>query len=165
MRLYIIGLGNGTCDNITMQGLSAVRSAAAVYIQTREMPAVAFLADKGIELRDMDDLYAQAGDFDALNAAIADRLSEAVLKHADVAYLVYGGGYFGTHSGTEINAVRPVERFEHQRYARISYRFNIAKDRPAAQAAFLCERAGSCSPGLQQFKDCKESPKPFCNHD
>lgn len=87
--LTIIALS--TPCTISLAALNACREAARLFVQTKETPCVNALRTEGIPFETMDDLYELAGDFDALNESIRERLFQA-LQNGDVAYAVAGGG-------------------------------------------------------------------------
>ena len=62
---------------LTLAQRQAISSASTVFIQTEKHPSVNVLRDMKREYISMDDLFESAGDFDALNAAIAARLCQA----------------------------------------------------------------------------------------
>lgn len=66
----------------------AIREAERLFVQTEAHPSARWIGEEGLRCTAMDDLYAQSEDFDALNAAIADRLCSG----DDAVYAVTGGG-------------------------------------------------------------------------
>ncbi len=79
-----------TPQTLTNTAWDAVLHAASLYLQTKEHPSAKPVTDAGIPFTSMDDLYESSGDFDALNAAIADRL----VSGGDCVYAVMGDGCF-----------------------------------------------------------------------
>ena len=79
-----------TPQTLTRAAWDAVLHASALYLQTTEHPSAKQVLDAGIPFVSMDDLYENAEDFDALNAAIADRL----VSDGDCVYAVMGDGCF-----------------------------------------------------------------------
>ena len=79
-----------TPETMTKAAWQAVRSAPALYLQTREHPSARPVLEAGLSFISMDDLYGEALDYDALNASIADRLTSG----GSAVYAVMGGGCF-----------------------------------------------------------------------
>lgn len=67
-----------------------VSSAGRLYLQTTEHPSAKPVLDAGLSFVSMDDLYETESDFDALNAAIANRL----ISGDSCVYAVMGDGCF-----------------------------------------------------------------------
>ncbi len=80
----------GTPETLTLSVWKAVEDATALYLQTREHPSARPVLEAGLSYVSMDDLYADAIDYDALNEAIADRLTSG----GSAVYAVMGGGCF-----------------------------------------------------------------------
>ncbi len=80
------------------EGLEEIRSARHLFLQTRLHPAAEWLLQEGIEASDMDDLYAEAEDFDSLNMNIARRIADC---NADCVY-----AYTGSIARSQIPAIR-----------------------------------------------------------
>lgn len=86
-----------TPETLTLSVWKAVQSAPVLYLQTREHPSARPVLDAGLAFTSMDDLYAAAADYDALNDAIADRLTSG----GSAVYAVMGGGCF-----SQLDAIR-----------------------------------------------------------
>lgn len=80
-----------TPQTISVAALERCKNARMLYVQTERTPCVLPLTQSGLRIQSMDDLYETAEDFDALNAAIADRLLSACAG-GDTVYAVPGGG-------------------------------------------------------------------------
>lgn len=79
-----------TPQTMTLSAVEAIRTADKLYFQTIETPCVQASLCNGLIYESMDDLYASCEDFDALSAAIADRLCSG----ASCVYAVPGDGCF-----------------------------------------------------------------------
>lgn len=88
MSNTITVIGLGTPSTISLAAMEELRAAQALFLQTSEHPSALPVKNSGLRFKSMDDLYAAAEDFDALNAAIAERLISA----GDCAYAVPGSG-------------------------------------------------------------------------
>lgn len=80
-----------TPQTISVSALACCKNADRLYVQTQRTPCVLPLTQTGLHFVSMDDLYEHAEDFEALNAAIADRLLAACAE-GDVVYAVLGSG-------------------------------------------------------------------------
>ena len=79
-----------TPQTLTKAAWDAIQNASVLYLQTREHPGARPVLESGLPFVSMDDLYESAEDFEALNAAIADRLTAG----EDCVYAVMGDGCF-----------------------------------------------------------------------
>ncbi len=72
MKLTIAPLS--TPENLTLAAMNAVRGAKRLFLQTAEHPSARWIVEEGLPFESMDSLFQECEDFDALNAAIADKL-------------------------------------------------------------------------------------------
>ncbi len=79
-----------TPKTLTRDAWDAVSHAGKLYLQTAEHPSARPVLESGLSFVSMDDLYESAEDFDALNEAIAARLTSG----EDCVYAVPGDGCF-----------------------------------------------------------------------
>ena len=79
-----------TPETLTLSAWETVQAAPVLYLQTAEHPSARPVLDAGLPFTAMDDLYAAASDYDALNEAIADRLTSS----GSAVYAIMGGGCF-----------------------------------------------------------------------
>lgn len=77
-ELIIVGLGPGPAGMLSEENKQAIIGADKVYAQTERHPVVSALADMGVNIQTLDDLYRNAQDFDVLNECIV----ETVLRSA-----------------------------------------------------------------------------------
>lgn len=80
-----------TPQTISVAVLERCKNAKTLFVQTERTPCALPLTQANLHFQSMDDLYECAQDFDALNAAIADRLL-AACANGDTVYAVLGGG-------------------------------------------------------------------------
>ena len=86
-----------TPDTLTLSAWQAIEGANKLYLQTKEHPSAQPVLKAGLDFVSMDDLYAAAGDYDELNAAIADRLTSG----GSAVYAIMGGGCFSQLPGIQ----------------------------------------------------------------
>ncbi len=91
-----------TPQTITKAAWDAVVCAKTLYLQTIEHPSAKPVLDAALPFMSMDDLYETSEDFDALNAAIAERL----VSGDDCVYAVMGDGCFAQLPAIEKAAKR-----------------------------------------------------------
>lgn len=86
----------GAANQITLAAWNAICQSEHLFLQTDQHPSAGLVRTQGLSYTSMDDLYESAQDFDALNAAIAERLTSV----ADAVYAVVGRG-----CGTQLAAI------------------------------------------------------------
>lgn len=103
-QIYVVGLGPGHMDAMTIGTLRLLKGASRVLIRTAQHPTVSELANQGISYEALDELYEDADDFEAVYRSIAVRVIEEARRvfEADAsAYLVYavpGSPFIGERS-------------------------------------------------------------------
>lgn len=80
-----------TPETLTVKAWTTVNSAKKLFLQTENHPSARPVLEAGLSYVSMDDLYAFSEDYDALNEAIADRLTEG---EGDRVYAVMGSSCF-----------------------------------------------------------------------
>jgi tetrapyrrole methylase family protein/MazG family protein len=92
-HLVIVGLGPGSIDQLTLEARALLTGDAPVIARTKRHPTVAHLPAE--RWASFDDLYDTADDFDALYAAMLDRLRAALAgAGGPVVYAVPGHPLF-----------------------------------------------------------------------
>ena len=79
-----------TPQTLTYDAWETITSADRLFLQTDRHPSAGPVKKAGLDYVSMDDLYETAGDFDTLNQAIADRLTDG----ESCVYAVPGDGCF-----------------------------------------------------------------------
>ena len=118
-----------TPKTLTRAAWDAILCAETLYLQTTEHPSAKPVTDAGLTFVSMDDLYENAEDFDALNDAIAARLTSG----GDCVYAVMGDGCFAQLPAIETAAKKKsfrVDVLPGVSYAKAAF--------PAVQDAFVC---------------------------
>lgn len=80
-----------TPETLTLTAWKAITEAKLLFLQTAEHPSAAPVLEAGLAYISMDDLYASSEDYDALNEAIAERLTGG---EGDRVYAVPGSSCF-----------------------------------------------------------------------
>ena len=86
--ITVVGLGNGTRDDLTLGALGAMRKAQRLILRTSHMQITSLLQEEGIAFTSLDSLYESAEDFDALDAACADAVRQAAAE-CDTVFAVF----------------------------------------------------------------------------
>src|SRR6478672_7614103 len=89
-RVVVVGLGPAGADLLLPAARAALERVPVRFVRTARHPAVVDLAREGIELEPRDLLYDSADDFDAVYAAIADRVVETAREQGEIVYAVPG---------------------------------------------------------------------------
>ena len=124
-----------TPKTLTRAAWDAVLCAETLYLQTTEHPSAKPVLEAGLAFVSMDDLYETAEDFDALNDAIAARLTSG----GDCTYTVMGDGCFAQLPAIETAAKKK------------GFRVDVLPGVSYAKAAF---------PAVQDAVDCTAHTLP-----
>ncbi len=89
-KIYLLGLGSGGKEGITLGVLEILKKVKTLYLRTERHPAVSFLIDNKIEFTSFDFLYDKAEDFQAVYEEISEKVLEGALKKTEVAYALPG---------------------------------------------------------------------------
>lgn len=89
MTITIVGLGPGHPAQLTREAWEVLSGAGEVYLRTARHPTVAGLPTS-LTVHSFDDLYEQAGAFDQVYQAIAERVLELGRRPQGVVYAVPG---------------------------------------------------------------------------
>jgi tetrapyrrole methylase family protein/MazG family protein len=89
-RVVVVGLGPAGADLLLPAARSALDTAGLRLVRTSRHPAVAELAQEGIEFESFDDRYDDAADLDAAYEAIVRGVVDAAREHGTVVYAVPG---------------------------------------------------------------------------
>jgi len=77
-KIYIIGLGAGSIDALTLQAYRLLKQGYPLYLRTERHPVVELLKTEQIAYTSFDYIYDQADNFDQVYAEIVDKLIEYV---------------------------------------------------------------------------------------
>ena len=91
-ELIVVGLGPGAIEQVTTAARECLLGDWPVLVRTARHPVVTALPE--VHWQPLDDLYDTATDFDALYAAILDRLKAELAQGGDVVYAVPGHPLF-----------------------------------------------------------------------
>lgn len=89
-RVVVVGLGPGGSDLVLPAARDAFARCPVRFVRTARHPAVAELADDGIDFESFDEAYDAASDFSELYRGIVDRIVAAAAEHGEVVYAVPG---------------------------------------------------------------------------
>ena len=104
-RVVVVGLGPAGPDLLTDAARTAIARVPRRWVRTRRHPAVAAVPDAD----SFDQLYEQAGSFDEVYGAIAERLVAEATAHGEVLYAVPGSPAVAEESVARLRADGRVE--------------------------------------------------------
>jgi tetrapyrrole methylase family protein/MazG family protein len=87
--ITLLGLGPGDPNLLTREAWDVLNASSSAYLRTRRHPTVAGLP-ANLRLKDFDDAYDSAENFDGVYAHIADAIIASAQAHGDVIYAVPG---------------------------------------------------------------------------
>lgn len=96
-RVFVVGLGPGSPDHLTLGAAAKLKSARQVILRTKVHPVVEWLDSEGIRYTSCDDLYETAEDFDEVYVGIAERVLAAAAG-GEAVYAVPGHPLMGERS-------------------------------------------------------------------
>ena len=151
MRLWVVGIGPGGADELTLGANRKLKDAPHVVLRTQRHGIYAYLSPlRAVET--LDALYESACDFDALHEAVAAFLVKAVQMHGEVAYGVPG-------HGAEEAALRAITRAAEASGIAVRCLAGISMAAPAPAAAVEAGMGGgeacavSCSASYAETAD------------
>ncbi len=89
-KIYIIGLGPGSIDSLTLGAVNRINSGQRNYLRTEKHPTVKYFNDKKIEYKTYDYLYEKEDDFKEVYEKIVVDLIEEFHKYGTINYYVPG---------------------------------------------------------------------------
>ena len=100
--ITLLGLGPGNPSQMTRQAWEMLNAAREVWLRTRQHPAVDSLP-ASLEVHSFDDLYEKGESFEAVYAAIVDKVLELGKRPQGVIYAVPGDPFIAESTGPEIS--------------------------------------------------------------
>ncbi|NLM45560.1 MAG: nucleoside triphosphate pyrophosphohydrolase [Firmicutes bacterium] len=88
--IYVVGLGPGEPQSVTLQGLLALKRAKRVYVRTKHHPGLRILQHYRIPYKTLDLFYEKGNTFDETYRNIARYVLQAARRFGEVAYAVPG---------------------------------------------------------------------------
>ncbi|MDY0235862.1 MAG: nucleoside triphosphate pyrophosphohydrolase [Gudongella sp.] len=89
-KIYIVGLGPGSMDSLTLGAVNRINSDKPHFLRTLKHPSVQYFNDNNIMFTSFDDIYDTKDSFDEVYNTIVLELIEAVKKHGEINYYVPG---------------------------------------------------------------------------
>ncbi|EEG76627.1 bifunctional methyltransferase/pyrophosphohydrolase YabN [Dethiobacter alkaliphilus] len=93
-RIYLVGLGPGDPQALTLRSLQTLEKVKKVYIRTHRHPGVSMLDRHNIDYKSLDFFYKKSATFEETYRKIAFFVINAALQHGEVAYAVPGSPFF-----------------------------------------------------------------------
>ena len=89
-KLYIVGLGPGSIDSLTLGAINRIHSGKPHFLRTLKHPSVEYFDDNNILFKSFDDIYDTKDSFDEVYNTIVSELIKEVKKHGEINYYVPG---------------------------------------------------------------------------
>lgn len=89
-KIYVIGLGPGSVDDLTLGAINRIHNGAKNFLRTRNHPTIKYFEDKNIDYKTFDYLYEGKEKFKDVYETIVDSLKEEALGGEDINYFVPG---------------------------------------------------------------------------
>jgi tetrapyrrole methylase family protein/MazG family protein len=89
-KIYIIGLGPGSIDALTLGAVDRINSGDKNFLRTENHPTVKYFENKNIPYKSYDFLYDKGEEFDEVYEKIALDLIEESKNHPQINYFVPG---------------------------------------------------------------------------
>ncbi len=89
-KIYVIGLGPGSIDALTLGAVDRINSGDKNFLRTEKHPTVKYFVDKGISYKSYDFLYDREENFKEVYEKIADDLIEESKENECINYFVPG---------------------------------------------------------------------------
>ncbi|WP_313233507.1 nucleoside triphosphate pyrophosphohydrolase [Tissierella praeacuta] len=89
-KIYVIGLGPGSIDSLTLGAINRINSGDKNFLRTEKHPTVKYFIDNNIPYKSYDSLYDNEDSFHKLYEKIAEDLIEESKKYSSINYFVPG---------------------------------------------------------------------------
>lgn len=89
-KIFIVGLGPGSVDELTLGALKRIESGKKNYLRTEKHPTVAYFKEKGIYYKSFDYIYDMEADFDTVYEMIVKELVKEASIHGEINYYIPG---------------------------------------------------------------------------
>ncbi|HAE91615.1 MAG TPA: nucleotide pyrophosphohydrolase, partial [Tissierella sp.] len=89
-KIYVIGLGPGSIDSLTLGAINRINSGDKNFLRTENDPTVKYFIDNNIPYKSYDSLYDNEDSFHKLYEKIAEDLIEESKKYSSINYFVPG---------------------------------------------------------------------------
>lgn len=89
-KIYIIGLGPGSIDDLTLGAVNRINSGNKNFLRTKKHPTVKYFEDHQIQYETYDSFYDELDDFKEVYLKIAKDLIDKAQIYGDINYFVPG---------------------------------------------------------------------------
>lgn len=89
-KIYIIGLGPGSIDHLTLGAINRINSECKNFIRTEKHPTIEYFINNNISYKSFDYMYDKEEDFEKLYKNIAEELIKEAEKNGNINYFVPG---------------------------------------------------------------------------
>ena len=89
-KIYVIGLGPGSVDDLTLGAVNRIEKGDKNFLRTEKHPTIEYFKEKNIHYKSFDYLYETKEEFSDVYETIADALLEKASLGEDINYFVPG---------------------------------------------------------------------------
>lgn len=89
-KIYVIGLGPGSVDDLTLGAISRINNKNKNFLRTEKHPAIEYFHENSINYETFDYLYEREDEFKDVYKTIVDSLMEELALGEDINYFVPG---------------------------------------------------------------------------
>ncbi len=90
-KLYIVGLGPGSVDSLTLGAVNRIHSGKAHFLRTLKHPSVEYFNKNNITFESFDAIYDTKDNFDDVYETIVSELVQQVKEHGEINYYYVPG--------------------------------------------------------------------------
>jgi tetrapyrrole methylase family protein/MazG family protein len=105
--IILVGLGPGDPGHLTREAWDVLSQAGEVWLRTRQHPTVAGLPPT-VKIHSFDDLYEDGESFEAVYAAIVEKVLDLAARPEGVVYAVPGHPFVAEATGPELARIAPA---------------------------------------------------------
>lgn len=89
-KIFIIGLGPGNVDSLTLGAVERINSGKNNYLRTEKHPTIEYFKDKDVAYKSYDYIYDKEDDFDKVYEKIVDEIIKEAQVNGEINYYVPG---------------------------------------------------------------------------
>lgn len=89
-KIYVIGLGPGNIEALTLGAINRINSGDKNFLRTEQHPTVEYFVDNNFSYKSYDYLYDREDDFDQVYERIVEQLIQESKKYPSINYFVPG---------------------------------------------------------------------------
>lgn len=111
-KIYIIGLGPGNIDSLTLGAIKRISSGDRNYVRTINHPTIAYFDQEGVEYDSFDYLYEEKEEFNQVYETICNTLIQEMDEFGTINYYVPGNPMVAEKSVALLIDRLPKDKYE-----------------------------------------------------